>query len=594
MKHIILFFTLMVTVALFSQTTAIIRGPYLQQTGSTSTYICWKTGALCDSKVLYGLSKSNLSTVVYTSNTDTNHCSFLSNLLPNSKYFYVVNQSNSIMSIDTFYFYTAPLQGSNQKIRFLALGDCGSGYIQQYNVKSAVNYYNKNNYINGVLLLGDNAYVSGIQNEYQLGFFNPYQSNFILSNSCIYPAPGNHDYGNNYSLAINHQIPYYDIFKVPQNGELGGLASHHKEFYSYNYANTHFVSLDSYGIELGMYHLWDSLGPQYKWLEQDLKQDKSKWKIVYFHHPPFTMGSHNSDAELDLVAIRKNIARLLERYGVDLVINGHSHNYERSWLQKGHYDMEPTFNKSIHTLDSSSAKYDGSLNSCPYKKDTIDNKGTVYIVAGESGKIGGVQFSYPHNSKYVSEYQKAGALFLEIEENRLDAFYLEEDSLIHDRFTIFKNVNRHRYIIGEPNQILNISASWPGTYNWLFNGSTNKTETIFFNGNADYIVKDSLNCLADTFSVGVSGRYECLIDAYIKIFPNPVCDKLKIEYMDLNLEADYFISNEKGQQITKSKIVFVNGKAEIDLSPLNLSNATYYINLKISEKNYVKPFFVNR
>ncbi len=103
----------------------------------------------------------------------------------------------------------------------------------------------------------------------------------------------------------------------------------------------------------------------------------------------------------------------------------------------------------------------------------------------------------------------------------MDAFYLEEDSLIHDRFTIFKNVNKHRYVIGEPNQILDISASWQGTYNWLFNGSTNKTETIFFNGNADYIVKDSLNCLADTFSVGVSGRYESFIDGYIKIWVLP-------------------------------------------------------------------------
>ena len=67
------------------------------------------------------------------------------------------------------------------KIRFLALGDCGSGYIQQYNVKAAINYYNKNNYINGILLLGDNAYVSGVQMNIKRAFFNPYKTNFILS-----------------------------------------------------------------------------------------------------------------------------------------------------------------------------------------------------------------------------------------------------------------------------------------------------------------------------------------------------------------------------------------------------------------------------
>jgi len=261
MKRALLFFITALPLFCLAQTNTIVRGPYLQQTGSVSTYICWKTSLLSNSKVVYGTSKNNLSMISFIHSSDTNHCNFIPNLLPNTKYYYIINKNNTQMNSDTFYFYTAPTLGSSQKIRFLALGDCGSGYIQQYNVKAAINYYNKNNYINGILLLGDNAYVSGIQNEYQIGFFNPYQTNFILNNTCIYPAPGNHDYGNNYTLALNHQTPYYDIFKTPQNAELGGVASNHNEFYSYNYGNAHFISLDSYGIEQGMYHLWDSLGP---------------------------------------------------------------------------------------------------------------------------------------------------------------------------------------------------------------------------------------------------------------------------------------------------------------------------------------------
>lgn len=594
MKGVLLFFCCVLPWFCVSQTNTIIRGPYLQQTGTNSTYVCWKTNVLCNSKVVYGISKNNLTSISYINNSDTNHCNLLSGLLPNTKYYYTVNQNTIQLCGDTFYFYTAPPVGSGQKIRFLALGDCGSGYIQQYNVKAAINYYNKNNYINGILLLGDNAYVSGVQNEYQTGFFNPYKTNFILSNSCIYASPGNHEYANNYTLSLNHQIPYYDIFKTPQNAELGGVPSNHKEFYSYDYANTHFISLDSYGIEQGIYHLWDSLGPQYQWLEHDLQQDKSMWKIVYFHHPPYTMGSHNSDTEADLVAIRKNIARLLEKYGVDLVINGHSHTYERSWLQKGHYDLEATFNKISHTVDSSSARYDGTLNSCPYKKDTANNKGTVYVVAGESGKIGATQAAYPHNSKYFSETTKAGALFLEIEGNRLDAFYLEEDSLVHDQFSIFKNVNQHQNISAFVNQSVNISASWNGNYIWDFNGSKSKTQTITFTGNSMYIVNDSLNCLADTFNVVIAGLKNNEIENSIKIYPNPVKDKIEINFCNINQEVDYIVTDAAGRSILSSKTSFFNGKTEINISQLHLPNSTYFLSLKFLEKTVTKPFFIDR
>lgn len=595
MMHLIHIVVFMFPFFCFSQSDSILRGPYLQQTGPSSTYICWKTKTLCDSKVSYGIAQNSLTSVSYTNNSDTNHCNLLSGLLPNTRYYYTVNQTASLVSNDTFYFYTAPPFGSGQKIRIVALGDCGSGYQQQYNVKNAINHFRQNNYINCVLLLGDNAYNSGIHTEYQTGFFRPYQDSFILNNSCIYASPGNHDYANDLTLSQTHQVPYYEIFKAPQHAELGGVASNHKEFYSYNYANAHFVSLDSYGIEQGMYHLWDSLGPQYQWLEQDLQQDKSMWKIVYFHHPPFTMGSHNSDTETDLISIRKNIARLLEKYGVDLVINGHSHLYERSWLQKGHYDLEAAFNKTFHTVDSSSARYDGSMNSCPYKKDTVGNKGTVYVVAGAAGKTtGGVQASYPHASKYFSDISQSGALYLEIEQNRLDAFYLEEDSLVHDKFTIMKNVNKHSDLSHFANQTVVISASWNGTYNWSYNQTSTKSQTITPGMSGQFIVNDSLNCLADTFSLIISDIKNIDKTNGLSIYPNPVKDKLRLDLKNADNECNYIITSVSGQVLQKSKIWFIDGKSEISLSNLNLAEGAYFITLNFLEKSLTKPFFIDR
>jgi acid phosphatase type 7 len=340
--------------------------------------------------------------------------------------------------------------------------------------------------------------------------------------------------------------------------------------------------------------MWDTLGPQYQWLEQDLQQNKSMWKIVYFHHPPFTMGSHNSDTESDLVIIRKNIARLLEKYGVDLVLNGHSHNYERSWLQKGHYGLEATFNKTIHTLDSSTARYDGSFNSCPYKKDTADNMGTVYVIAGEAGKLGATQSTYPHDSKCFSDSYRAGAFFLEIEGNRLDAFYLEEDSLIHDKFTILKNVNRHQSITVFSNQTAVISASWNGTYNWNFNNSHLKSQTVTPAVSSQYIVNDSLNCLADTFSLVIPGVAEKELNSRLNIFPNPTKEKLFLSFMNINQEVEYEITSVSGQLIYSSKALFLKGKAEVNIPGTLSENHTYLIILKISEKQVAKPFFIDR
>jgi UDP-2,3-diacylglucosamine pyrophosphatase LpxH len=110
------------------------------------------------------------------------------------------------------------------------------------------------------------------------------------------------------------------------------------------------------------------------------------WIIAYWHHPPYTMGSHNSDKEEELVHIRENFIRILERYGVDLIICGHSHDYERSKLMKGHYGPEPSFNPSF-LLSNSSGLYDGTPNSCPYLKDSAEGyAGTVYIVSGSAGQ----------------------------------------------------------------------------------------------------------------------------------------------------------------------------------------------------------------
>src|SRR5207244_1446495 len=112
----------------------------------------------------------------------------------------------------------------------------------------------------------------------------------------------------------------------------------------------HFVSLDSYGKEnSNTTRLYDTTGAQITWVKNDLAANTKKWTIVYFHHPPYTKTSHNSDTDPELTAIRQNVIGILERYGVDIILCGHAHGYERSYLLKGYTTDEASFDKNIHT-----------------------------------------------------------------------------------------------------------------------------------------------------------------------------------------------------------------------------------------------------
>lgn len=154
-------------------------------------------------------------------------------------------------------------------------------------------------------------------------------------------------------------------------------------------------------------------------------------------------GSHNSDTNTELINIRNNLLRILERYNVDLVLSGHSHSYERSFCSTGIMEWKATYSASSHALSTSSAKYDGSANSCLYIKNAGDTrKGIVYAVVGSAGQLGGSVSGYPHNAMYYSNVTNGGSLFFEIENNRLDAKWICADGVIRDNFTMIKNVNK--------------------------------------------------------------------------------------------------------------------------------------------------------
>ncbi|MEJ0103750.1 MAG: metallophosphoesterase [Bacteroidota bacterium] len=354
------------------------------------------------------------------------------------------------------------------------------------------------------LLLGDNAYNRGTDSEFQANYFNVYSPN-ILKNHQLFPSPGNHDYANNATRQSDHNIPYYSIFSTPSAAQCGGVASGTKAYYSWNWGNIHFLSLDSYGLEnKGTTRLYDTLGAQVTWIKKDIAANTKPWVIAYWHHPPYTMGSHNSDTETDLVNMRQNFIRILERMGVDLIICGHSHDYERSYLLKGHYGNEVSFDTATNTLSTSNARFDGSANSCPYQTVSGPGHGTVYVVAGSAGASGGTQTGYPHNALPFS-VNDGGAFYLEVEDNRLDAKFIRRTGEVWDQFTIMKNINKATTITATAGKPIQLTASWPGTYSWS-TGETTRTISVNPNNNTVYTVHDAAGstCVTDVFNVNIT------------------------------------------------------------------------------------------
>ena len=116
------------------------------------------------------------------------------------------------------------------------------------------------------------------------------------------------------------------------------------------------------------------------WLEADLANTAQDWIIAYWHHPPYSKGSHDSDSEQRLYEMRENVVPILEDYGVDLVFTGHSHSYERSFLIDGHYGDAASFNDSFKVdLGDGNEASDGA-----YQKPNLGpegHRGTVYTLS---------------------------------------------------------------------------------------------------------------------------------------------------------------------------------------------------------------------
>lgn len=184
--------------------------------------------------------------------------------------------------------------------RFVTIGDVGTGETGQYEVANAMVRYHQNHPFKVVTLLGDNIYTNGEIEKIKDVFEKPYQS--LLEQSVkFYACLGNHDIRTENG---NRQVTY-PLFNMQGR------------YYTFKYDPVQFFVLDANDNAD-----WDK---QIPWLEDQLQRNQTPWKIVYSHFPMYSSGLYS----VNKILINR-LTPLFKKYGVQLYMNGHEHNYERT------------------------------------------------------------------------------------------------------------------------------------------------------------------------------------------------------------------------------------------------------------------------
>ena len=335
----------------------------------------------------------------------------VSGLKPGQRFEYQVFHNGALVFKATA---QAPFDHHTRAHRFVAVGDMGTGGSGQRRIASLIWDVRPDL----VAFTGDITYRYGRAGEYLLRFFPIYNADLvdaykgapILRSTLSFTSAGNHCMGKAHPEDIPSFSTYSDLYayylywSLPLNGpsrktgdsstphtigaesqvnaflDLAGNRFPQMANYSFDYGNVHWLVLDA-----NSYMDWTDVELR-AWVEKDLAQvDPSMWKLVNFHHPPFTSNlKHKREKRMRL------LCDIFEKYGVNVVFNGHSHMYERTYPLK--FSIVPHEDGSLIDKDGQ-VKGDFVFDRNFDGREVTRPDGIIYIVTGAGGA--------PHDSEYV-------------------------------------------------------------------------------------------------------------------------------------------------------------------------------------------------
>ncbi|XP_029643331.1 acid phosphatase type 7-like [Octopus sinensis] len=279
-------------------------------------------------RVRYGFAKSLLSQISIGKTVQFNsakkrffHRVVLSNLLPENTYYYqIIRQNKSNSYLDPIESFTVPQSPTSSSITqsFLVFADMGtrSGGIP-YVVQESIN-----NRYTSIFHIGDIAY-NLASNDGIVGDIFLSKLKNMVSRIPYLTVPGDHESFDNYEH-------YRHRFSVP-NQDWPALSN--QLWYSLDIGVVHVISLETEHFMRNDLAMKDQLD----WLKNDLikanaNREQVPWIFVLAHRPLYCSAENlMEDCASDNSKVRAALEKILFTYGVDLILSGHEHCYERTW-----------------------------------------------------------------------------------------------------------------------------------------------------------------------------------------------------------------------------------------------------------------------
>ena len=347
------------------------RGPYLQLLTPNSVTIVWNTDtpAACSLAIRPVAGSSS----VIQGGTDTVCAIPVDGLTSGTDYAYAPLADGVPLGDESVFRTDDP---GRSAYTFLLIGDSGSGGHNQLELRDAM----LKTPVDFMLHTGDMIYEDGLPEDFNPEFFTPYRD--LLRRIVFWPTLGNHDV---HPPGLG--APWVDAFYTPANN-----ATQNEKHYSFDFGTAHVAVLDTN-------NLTTPGSPQYTFLDHDLAASTALWKFVVFHFPIYSSGFHGSFANL-----QADLIPLFDKYGVDIVFNGHDHDYERTQRLTANQPAAP-------------------------------GTGVVYMVTGGGGKD-----AKPVGSNWFTAYSESVVHFtrVTIDGTTLVEQMIRKDGTVGDSMTLVK------------------------------------------------------------------------------------------------------------------------------------------------------------
>lgn len=291
------------------------RGPFVQNVSSSSAQVIWRTAVPADTRLEFGPDEQ-LGGVLWDTNVVLTHVVTLTHLPPGAPCYYRARSDDGAQAIASPVAAFRTLSASGP-VRFAVFGDSGADSPGQYRIAEVI----RSAAPDLVLHLGDVAYPSFNVRRADLKCLSVYRAH--MATTPYYFVFGNHD-------LFEGDKPFLETFYLPTNSVTGT-----EHFYSFDHGDVHFCGLfvpwRSQDALFPAYYLGDGTA-QYQWLTNDLATTVKPWKILFFHVTVNTSGPHRFDSDggvYDRLELQRLLLPLARQYGVQLILSGHDHAFER-------------------------------------------------------------------------------------------------------------------------------------------------------------------------------------------------------------------------------------------------------------------------